>query len=173
MRGSIALDDQGYVKTDRQQKTSLDGVYAAGDVCIKPLRQVVTAVGDGALAATELERYAAAMQKKTGKKPELPAQAVNNGGRGSADASRNAGAMEESGSTAGGTQASTYTSQKAVGSPGEANGLFSPDILQQLHAVFGRMERPLVLKLFLDPPGFRRAAGLHGRNGVPDRKNFR
>ena len=41
-------------------------------MCIKPLRQVVTAVGDGALAATELERYAAAMQKKTGLRPVRP-----------------------------------------------------------------------------------------------------
>ncbi len=71
--GIVELNEQGYVITDVNQKTSIDGVYAAGDVCIKSLRQVVTAVGDGALAATELERYAADMQKKTGQKPELPA----------------------------------------------------------------------------------------------------
>lgn len=63
------LNENGYVITDGAQKTSVDGLYAAGDVCVKNLRQVVTAVGDGALAATELERYAAAMQKKTGQKP--------------------------------------------------------------------------------------------------------
>ena len=45
-------------------------MYAAGDVCVKPLRQVVTAVGDGALAATELERLCAAMQEKTGIHPK-------------------------------------------------------------------------------------------------------
>ena len=66
------LNPQGYVVTDRNQKTSVDGLYAAGDVCEKQLRQVVTAVGDGALAATELERYAAAMQRKTGLHPEKP-----------------------------------------------------------------------------------------------------
>jgi thioredoxin reductase (NADPH) len=48
-------------------------VYAAGDVCIKPLRQVVTATGDGALAATELEKYVAAIQRKTGLRPEISA----------------------------------------------------------------------------------------------------
>jgi thioredoxin reductase (NADPH) len=48
------------------------GLYAAGDVCVKALRQVVTAVGDGALAATELEKYAAAMQAKTGLHPKMP-----------------------------------------------------------------------------------------------------
>ena len=51
----VDLNEQGYIVTNPAQKTSIDGVYAAGDVCIKPLRQVVTATGDGALAATELE----------------------------------------------------------------------------------------------------------------------
>jgi thioredoxin reductase (NADPH) len=50
----------------------VDGLYAAGDVCVKQLRQVVTAVGDGALAATELEKYAAAMHRKTGLHPRMP-----------------------------------------------------------------------------------------------------
>ena len=72
VKGKVELDPQGYVVTDRSQKTSLDGVYAAGDVCVKNLRQVVTAVGDGATAATELERYAAAMQAKTGIHPKKP-----------------------------------------------------------------------------------------------------
>lgn len=68
----VELDEAGYVVTDRVQKTNVDGIYAAGDVCIKPLRQVVTAVGDGALAATELEKYAAKMHKKTGIIPKQP-----------------------------------------------------------------------------------------------------
>lgn len=71
VKGVVELNEQGYVITDLAQKTSLDGVYAAGDVCVKNLRQVVTAVGDGALAATELERYAAKMQKKTGLRPRM------------------------------------------------------------------------------------------------------
>jgi thioredoxin reductase (NADPH) len=67
----VDLNEQGYIVTDPAQKTSIDGVYAAGDVCIKPLRQVVTATGDGALAATELEKYVSDMQRKTGLRPEL------------------------------------------------------------------------------------------------------
>ncbi len=66
------LDNYGYVVTDRCQKTSVEGLYAAGDVCIKPLRQVVTAVGDGAIAATELERCAQELQRKTGIIPKKP-----------------------------------------------------------------------------------------------------
>lgn len=72
VQGLAELDEQGYVLTDRSQKTTADGLYAAGDVCVKPLRQVVTAVGDGALAATELERLCAAMQARTGLRPQQP-----------------------------------------------------------------------------------------------------
>ena len=72
IEGIAQRDDHGYVITDRNQKTSVDGLYAAGDVCVKQLRQVVTAVGDGAIAATELEKHAAAMQRKTGIRPEKP-----------------------------------------------------------------------------------------------------
>lgn len=69
VKGIAALDEQGYLITDAHQKTSVDGLYGAGDVCVKTLRQVVTATADGALAATELEKYAAAMQQKTGLRP--------------------------------------------------------------------------------------------------------
>ena len=72
VKGIAKLNEQGYVITDREMKTDVDGLYAAGDVCVKALRQVVTAVGDGALAATELEKYAAAMQQKTGLRPQTP-----------------------------------------------------------------------------------------------------
>ena len=60
----VSLDEHGYIITDKSQKTSIEGLYAAGDICIKPLRQVVTATSDGALAATELEKYVSKMQKK-------------------------------------------------------------------------------------------------------------
>ena len=72
VKGLAELNEQGYVITDRNMKTSAEGLYAAGDVCVKSLRQVVTAVGDGALAATELEKYAAAMHRKTGIHPQMP-----------------------------------------------------------------------------------------------------
>ena len=76
VKGLAELNEQGYILTDRDLKTSVDGLYAAGDVCVKALRQVVTAVGDGALAATELEKYAAALQRKTGLIPEKPVAAA-------------------------------------------------------------------------------------------------
>lgn len=72
VKDKVNIDESGYIITDRAQKTNLDGVYAAGDVCQKNLRQVVTAVGDGATAATELEKHSAAMQSKTNIRPEKP-----------------------------------------------------------------------------------------------------
>ncbi|MCD8479212.1 MAG: thioredoxin-disulfide reductase [Candidatus Cloacimonetes bacterium] len=49
--------EEGYIVTDREHHTSLEGVWAAGDVQAKSLRQVATAVGDGALAAYKIHKY--------------------------------------------------------------------------------------------------------------------
>lgn len=64
LQGKVDLNPQGYVITDRDQKTNIDGVYAAGDICVKNLRQVVTAVSDGAVAATSLEKYLGSQFRK-------------------------------------------------------------------------------------------------------------
>ena len=72
VKGIVDLNEQGYIITDPSQKTSAEGVYAAGDVCIKPLRQVVTATSDGALAATELEKYVASVHRRTGLRADTP-----------------------------------------------------------------------------------------------------
>ena len=121
LKGIVELNEQGYIVTDASQKTSADGVYAAGDVCIKPLRQVVTATSDGALAATELEKYVAAMQRKTGLRADAPF-------------------AKQSETTV------TVNEQKAE----ESGELFTPEMRQQLDTVFSRMESPLLLKLSLD-----------------------
>ena len=49
--------DRGYIKTDDDMKTNIPGVYAAGDIRVKSLRQVVTAAADGAIAATQAEKF--------------------------------------------------------------------------------------------------------------------
>ena len=53
----LELDSAGYIVADSLTRTSLPGVYAVGDVRTTPLRQVVTAVADGALAAQQVEEY--------------------------------------------------------------------------------------------------------------------
>lgn len=123
IQGFAELNEQGYVITDNSKKTSVDGLYAAGDVCIKELRQVVTAVGDGALAATELEKYAAMMQKKTGLYPEKPVVEM--------------------------TKTEQNISNDSVQST-EKGVLFDDEMLAQLNTVFSKMAAPLVLKLSLD-----------------------
>ena len=121
LRDLAELTPDGYVVTDRSLKTSEEGLYAAGDVCVKTLRQVVTAVGDGALAATELEKYAAAMQKKTGLQPEKPVPQ---------------------------DKPSVPVPSQTAAAGGST--LFDEAMLAQLNTVFSRMANPLVLKLTLD-----------------------
>ena len=54
--------DRGYIKTDDNMHTNIPGVYAAGDIRVKSLRQVVTAAADGAIAAMQAEKYLAEME---------------------------------------------------------------------------------------------------------------
>lgn len=60
--GKIKLED-GYIPTNEKMETEIPGVYAAGDVRVTPLRQVVTACADGAIAATQCEKYVSKVKK--------------------------------------------------------------------------------------------------------------
>ena len=57
VKGRLSLDENGYIIADESTKTNLPGVFAVGDVRTKALRQVVTAVADGAVAAHFAEEY--------------------------------------------------------------------------------------------------------------------
>lgn len=57
LRGAVEMDERGYVVADEQMKTSVDGVFCAGDARVKHLRQVITAAADGAIAAVAAEEY--------------------------------------------------------------------------------------------------------------------
>ena len=118
----VELNDHGYIVTDSEQRTSIDGIYAAGDVCIKPLRQVVTATGDGALAATELEKYVASVQSRTGIFAKPPV-------------SKNDKPQE------------IIKSTESQDSP---DGLLSEDMKGQLRTLFEKMQGNAILKLYLD-----------------------
>jgi thioredoxin reductase (NADPH) len=114
------LDKQGWIVTDGEQKTAVEGLYAAGDVCAKNLRQVVTAVGDGAKAAAGLEKYARTMQEATGLHPVPPVTRLPRG------------------------------TDSGKGTDAETEDFFTPEIKAQLAGVFEKMARPLVLRLALD-----------------------
>ena len=53
----IEMDSYGYIITDENMKTNVDGIFAAGDCRQKMLRQIVTATNDGAIAAVMAEKY--------------------------------------------------------------------------------------------------------------------
>lgn len=59
LEGSVSLDDKGYIIADETCRSSVDGVYAVGDVRTKPLRQIVTAAADGAVAVHFAVEYLA------------------------------------------------------------------------------------------------------------------
>ena len=56
-QGLVEMDEQGYVLADESCKTTVDGIYAAGDIRKKALRQIITAVADGANAVTSTQNY--------------------------------------------------------------------------------------------------------------------
>ena len=121
LKDQIKCNDFGYIETNEQQETNVPGVYAAGDVCIKNLRQVVTAVGDGAISATSLEKYVSALREEMG----LP----------KADHHRS-------------TPVSNATLEKTK-QMGE-DGFLDDAARTQLQAVFSRFENKVVVKGFYD-----------------------
>lgn len=143
VRGVVELDDHGYVVTHGYLETSVPGVYAAGDLRVKNLRQVVTATADGAIAAVELERYAKQLSEKTGLLPPRPTTSTY----------EQQEAKAAKAASASGTSPAPAPQRPGVASaaPTAGNHAFFDDaIRQQLAVVFSRMARPLVLKLELD-----------------------
>ena len=146
VRGVVELDDYGYVVTHGYFETSVPGVYAAGDLRAKNLRQVVTATADGAIAAVELERYAKRMSEKTGLTPQRPVSCVYEQSTAKTDAA-SLDATAPTPTPAPATKRNADAAANAVRKPGE---LFSDATRQQLNVVFGRMSRPVTLALELD-----------------------
>ena len=127
LSGLVDLDEFGHIVTDDNLKTSKDGIYAAGDVRRKNLRQMITAAGDGALAATELERHVSAAREETGLTPQV--------------AQRSDPEPE--------TMTTRLDSPQAPVAQ-TSSEFFTPEIRAQLAALFSKMESPLELRAALD-----------------------
>lgn len=118
VKDKINLDPQGYIITDENKATNIDGVFAAGDLCVKNLRQVVTATSDGAIAATSAEKIAA--QKHISLNiPNL------------FDVSR--------------VKVSEDNDVKKVDSSSDSDSFITDEMKAQLEGVFARFERKLTL----------------------------
>lgn len=118
----VEKNSQGYLITDADGKTNLTGVYGAGDVCVKNLRQVVTAVADGAIAATALEKVVSELHGKL----EIP------------DLAGERKASEASSGTDDGKEEQEY------------NGFFSDEIRNQLKGIADGFEEKIILRAWLD-----------------------
>lgn len=122
--GIIDLDETGYIKADENGATNVPGVYAAGDVIVKPLRQIITAAADGATAATAAEAYVTAQKQKQG----IPIHAV---------------AAKKPAQTVG--QTSQLDKQETV-APHQGNWL-TADIDQQLRPIFDRLTKDVTFQV--------------------------
>lgn len=122
----VARSEQGYLITDIDRQTNVPGVFAAGDVCVKNLRQVVTAVSDGAVAATSLERVVSELHTKLGI-PDLYAAPKEHKPQEARD-------------------------EKAYFTKGE--GFISSEIRQQLAGVFAKFASVVTVRAWLDESAF-------------------
>lgn len=120
---NVNRDLQGYIITDANQRTNIDCVYAAGDVCIKQLRQVVTAVSDGATAATSLEKDLA-HKHEIMNIPQLKFEI-------------NKAEPEEN-------------KKNTEATDDEGAGFFTNDMKEQIRGVLSKLDKNVVLKLRLD-----------------------
>jgi thioredoxin reductase (NADPH) len=59
------LDDMGFIQVDEDMQTTISGIYGAGDVTVKKLRQIVTACSDGAIAANSAAKYVEKLKGET------------------------------------------------------------------------------------------------------------
>lgn len=137
IKGKIELDDYGYVITRDGQRTSIDGVFAAGDLCQKELRQVVTAVSDGAVAATQAEKLVSKLHETHGIIPERPAEVE-------------AEAKILKDRISGKTETTVPAKEAPAQTAKKSGNVLDDGIRAQLASLFGRLENHLELRVYRD-----------------------
>ncbi|NEG95724.1 FAD-binding protein [Bifidobacterium sp. SMB2] len=138
-------DDRGYITVDSWQRTNVPGVFAAGDVVSKPLRQIVTATADGATAATGAEEYVTAEKKRLDipvvPKQAKPKAAANDAGEAAAKNATKSAAKPQGSATVGQTSAISDTPSV----PQHKGVWFSAEMKQQLAGIFNRLTEDVTL----------------------------
>ena len=125
--GLVEMDKWGYIITDENMHTNVAGVYAAGDLRPKVLRQVVTAVADGAIASLEAEKYVAQEKERLGIVDEE---------------------IEETPQTKSAAESEPQAKQVAQGG---RSALLNDALRGQIATVLGRMENNVTLVTIVDP----------------------
>lgn len=125
--GLVDMDKWGYIITDENMHTSVEGVYAAGDLRPKVLRQVVTAVADGAIASLEAEKYVAHEKERLGIVEEE---------------------IEETPQPKSAAESAPQAQQVAQGG---RSALLNDALRGQISTVLGRMENNVTLVTIVDP----------------------
>lgn len=120
----ISLDENGYVITDENRMTSVEGVYAAGDLCVKNLRQVVTAVSDGAISATAAEKHISRMHDELNL-PEFKQEKAS-------------------------VKTQSTLSAKDSAAESESDSFLSAEIKSQVGAVIAKFENDVILRVHDD-----------------------
>ena len=131
LAGKIALDADGYAVADAEGKTDVRGVYVAGDLRRKRLRQVVTAVSDGATAATALEKEIPEIRADAGGRTKPCGRAKNDATNSSPAASA----------------AETPDANGSENSRAAGDAFFDDAAREQLRAVFSKFEKNIVLAI--------------------------
>jgi thioredoxin reductase (NADPH) len=156
--GLVRLDEQGYIITDEGMRTNIDGVYAAGDIRPKELRQLVTAVADGAIAATNAEKYVEMTRPRLGL-PELGTEADETGEADASNASNASGASLSSNpaatASAGASASSTATTKATPPAPTQkppvvSTTFFDDAFIEQLVPVLAHFENEVGIVAILD-----------------------
>ena len=127
----IMLDEHKYIVTDSQCQTNIPGVFAAGDVISKPLRQIVTAASDGANAATSAELFVSEQKHRL----NIP---VN----------RSAVSAPKTDVTKGPTSAIDATDHSAL--PTHTGQWFAKEIIQALQPIFDKLTQDVTLHQLTD-----------------------
>ncbi len=121
-KGHVEMDERGYILTDEEMRTNIKGVYAVGDLRPKSLRQVITAVADGAIAGTDVQKYVAEEKERLGIVDEP---------------------QQEN------TKAEKETAKEETAASGKSK-LLSDAIKGQLKGIFAKMENEVTLVTIVD-----------------------
>ncbi|CAI3538340.1 MAG: FAD-dependent oxidoreductase [Clostridium neonatale] len=127
-RNVVECDKFGYILTNENMETNIPGVYAAGDLRPKVLRQVVTAVSDGAIAATCAEKYVTELKERLGIEDEAEEETTEN------------------------NNVPSKASNDNLNSPpiGGQSKLLNDSLRAQLKGIFDKMEKEVTLVSIVD-----------------------